>query len=1533
MVPQLLNRSLRTPFRWLTLIPALMSVISVGAEPIEFEPDDHICIIGNTLAERFQEFGYFEALLHSELPEHRLVVRNLGFSADEVAFRPRSLNFGEPDVHLSRYQADVIFAFFGFNESFRGPAGLATFERDLEEFIEHAREQHYNGRSSPRLVLCSPIAHEDVGDPRLPDGSANNPNIEAYSRVIESVARRFGVPFVDLFAITQKLHSADQRPLTFNGIHLTEDGYRRLAPELISALLGRSPTWTPRHERIRQEVLEKNFNHFHDYRAINGYYIYGGRSQRDHGNPPYTDAYVMEHERTKLREMAATVDQRIWAVARGEAVSAEVDYTGTLNLDDVPTNFHEPIEIKSPEEARKTFVLGKGYAVNLFASETDWPELKNPVNLTFDARGRLWVATMPSYPQFRPPDKPNDKLLVFDDTDADGRADKMTVFADGLHVPTGFEVGDGGVYVAQEPNVIFLRDTDGDGKADERRTILHGFDSGDSHHAIGAFVWGPGGGIYMHEGTFHITQVETPWGPQRNGHGAVYRFDPTRQKLETWVSYNFANPWGHAFDRWGQDFVADASGGANYWAAAFSTKPVPYTGQADFGPFLFHYQRELKQFFPMRVRPTAGCEIVSSRHFPPEVQGNYLLNNVIGFQGILNHEVRAEGSGFSGKEVEPILYSSDPNFRPTDLQFGPDGALYVVDWFNPLIGHMQHSLRDPQRDKTHGRIWRISYPERPLVPRVILEDKSLDELCDLLTTYEDRTRQHVRNKLREYPTEEVAAALGRFLQRIEPGADADHHRLEALWVYQHHDAVTLESTVLLRQVLRAHDPAARAAATRVLSYWRDRLPPDVGLELLEQQVTDEHPRVRLEAVRAASWFDTPQAAEAALRALALPTDDYLDYVLEHTTKRLQRHWLPVLTRGETFASDVPAAVPYLLKQLTLEELLDLPSGVNVLEELLSRTGTPPQYRSEALRELAALRHTTPAAELARVLEEFDGANDVDEAVVMEFLTLLADLSSEGLSRERERFVHLARQAKRPAVRRLGFSGMIAADQATDAAWKLALESVPSLQQFLQTVPLITDDAQRAELFPRVAPLLHELPAELSHAATSLPDDTKSEIRRDAAKALGYLGGHDTEAFAQLAPLVSVPADQQVAIASLRRLNFNAIPAEGVAPLIEQLVAILKATPEAERTEGAAVEAAQLAQDLTFRLPPELAQSARRRLAELAVQRAVIRSVPHRMQFDRTDIYAVADRPLELLFENVDIMPHNLVITTPGSRQEVGILAERLGATSSTTEHQFVPESDKVLFATRLLQTGERQRLQIHTPQEIGDYPYVCTFPGHWRTMFGTLHVVSDLSQIPLVPPEPTPTEPLLARRFIREWTAQELCAASSELESGRDVERGRMLFQQMSCQQCHAMKGNGGLFGPELSAVKDKLRQGQLTIPEVVQSVVQPSAVIAPEFQTQVVIDDNGRTYSGVVTYEDESIVKLMANPLDETCAVEEIAKSKIDERVASTVSIMPSGLLNTMTRQEIMDLLAYVITAGDPADPAYRPANTGGDEATLGGR
>ena len=144
---------------------------STGQSTLQIHKGDHVILVGNTLAERMQYFGHFETLLHSRFPEHNLIVRNLGYSADEVIFRPRSLNFGSPEDHLKLNKADIVLAFFGFNESFSGPEGLKNFKLNLTEFIQKTKSSVYNGKSSARLVLVSPIAHENLKNPNYPDGT------------------------------------------------------------------------------------------------------------------------------------------------------------------------------------------------------------------------------------------------------------------------------------------------------------------------------------------------------------------------------------------------------------------------------------------------------------------------------------------------------------------------------------------------------------------------------------------------------------------------------------------------------------------------------------------------------------------------------------------------------------------------------------------------------------------------------------------------------------------------------------------------------------------------------------------------------------------------------------------------------------------------------------------------------------------------------------------------------------------------------------------------------------------------------------------------------------------------------------------------------------------------------------------------------------------------------------------------------------------------------------------------------------------
>jgi hypothetical protein len=226
----------------LALIPAAWGPAAAAEAPrLELRKGDRVVLIGNTLAERMQHFGHFETLLHSRFPEHELVVRDLGWSADELALRPRSAGFEDHGHTLKDEKPDVVLAAFGFNESFGGPEGLDRFKTDLEAFLRETTTTAYNGKAPPRLVLLSPIAHEDLGDPHLPDGRENNANIRLYTAAMAELARAHGVAFVDLFAPTERMMREDERPLTINGIHLGDYGDARLAEVLDGALFGPRP--------------------------------------------------------------------------------------------------------------------------------------------------------------------------------------------------------------------------------------------------------------------------------------------------------------------------------------------------------------------------------------------------------------------------------------------------------------------------------------------------------------------------------------------------------------------------------------------------------------------------------------------------------------------------------------------------------------------------------------------------------------------------------------------------------------------------------------------------------------------------------------------------------------------------------------------------------------------------------------------------------------------------------------------------------------------------------------------------------------------------------------------------------------------------------------------------------------------------------------------------------------------------------------------------------------------------------------------
>jgi azurin len=1072
--------------RLVVLWLAIAAAAAPAQQPakLELKPGDHVALLGGALADRMQHSGHLETLIVARHPDLDLVFRNLAAAGDEVATWHRSENFGSRDQWLTKAQADVILAFYGYNESFKGYDGLEKFKSDLDKFLKETRAKNYSGKGAPRIVLFGPAADERHRDVNFPDPAPNNERLRDYSEAMAQIAAANGVPFVDLLAPSQRLYAeaAKQgRSLTVNSHYLTDEGDKLLAPAMFQALFGAAP---PRgdHEKLRAAINEKNRQWHARYRTVDGYNVYGGRSALAYApgkggfktdrqaEPPYVSNFkVMQEEMSQRDVLTANRDARVWAVARGRDLVVKDDNLPLVT----PVKSNKPwspeqeiAPFPSGEEAIAKMKVHAGMKVNLFADEKQFPDLINPVQMAWDTKGRLWVSAWRNYPERTPTSKVGDKLLIFEDTDGDGRADKRSVFLEDLNCPTGFQFYRDGVLVMQAPDLWFVRDTDGDGRADWKERVLMGMDSADSHHTANSICHEPGGAVYLSDGVFHRTQVETAYGPVRNSDGAIYRFEPRTGKFETYIAYGFANPHGRVFDYWGNDIVTDATGNNSYFGPAFS-------GRLDSGK-----HAGLKEFWARPSRPCPGTGILSSRHFPDEFQGNFLNINVISFQGIYRVKVTEDGSGLKGETLEHLVHAEPadlPNFRPICVSIGPDGAIYFCDWANNIIGHMQHHIRDPNRDHEHGRIYRITCNGRPLLKPKKIDGQPIPALLDLLKEPEDGVRELAKIELDKRDTKSVIAATKKWVAALDcKDPRHEHHVLEALWVHQWHNVV---DTDLLQRVLASPDPRARAQAGRVLCYWRDRVPD--ALALLRKLAEDEHPRARLEAVRAASFFDTGAAADVALAALKQPTDYYLDYTLKETLRQLDKPIRKAITDGVPIAADNPAGLSRILGGLSTTELQKLPRSPGVLVAMLTRPDATDAQRIDVLDALAKERKTSRAAELLHTLESLSRTDAAAAASLARFLplTLPAELKAE-----RPRVAALVASAKTPEIRQPAWAALAVADDGFDKVWADAAKSPAALADLLGGIPYLNDPDFRARAYERVQPLITEVPASLAGGA-------------------------------------------------------------------------------------------------------------------------------------------------------------------------------------------------------------------------------------------------------------------------------------------------------------------------------------------------------------------------------------------------------------------------------------------------------------------
>lgn len=743
-------------------------------------------------------------------------------------------------------------------------------------------------------------------------------------------------------------------------------------------------------------------------------------------------------------------------------------------------NQDKKADVPDPDVQKEleSFKVADGFEVTLFAAE---PLVAKPIQMNWDAEGRLWVVSSTAYPHLKTGEQANDKIFVLEDTNGDGKADKSTIFAEGLLTPTGILPGDGGVYVANSTEILHFADTDGDGKADKKRRILSGFGTADTHHLIHTFRWGPEGSLYFNQSIYIYSHVETPSGIKRLEGGGVWQLRPRELELDVYAK-GLINPWGLQFSRWGSSFLTDGAGGEgiNYAfpGATFVTAP--------------NAERILRGLNPGQPKHS-GLDIITGKHMPDAWQER-LITNDFRANRINSFKLEEQGSGFVSKQQDDLLWTNHVAFRPVDISMGPDGAIYVADWYNPIIQHGEVDFHDPRRDQQHGRIWRIVAKNRPLVKKPDLAKASVTELLDALRQPEDWTRLQAKQTLKRRPWQEVIPALDKWVSDLDKNAaDYEHLLLEGLWTYQTLDAVN-ES--VLRSLLNAKDHNARAAALRAFQLWHGKIKDEAAL--ISKAVQDPHPRVRLEAVVALRKVNSAEAAKSALTALDQPMDEFLDFALWETVRELEPKWASKLKSEPNFLGDGKKTV-FALKSVSSAD------AIAQLTQLYQKGQVPEEYQKDvlasiakwgkvaelntvfdmtvqnaqdkqtaarlsALADAARQRKLKPSNDLSRIANFLASS---DQEVATNAIRLVGLWKMDELS---DRLVTLVRQGEKP-VKKAALSAL--ASIGTDKTRKLLVDMSgpknPADLRMLATAQLVSADATEAARIG--SDLLRTLPAE------------------------------------------------------------------------------------------------------------------------------------------------------------------------------------------------------------------------------------------------------------------------------------------------------------------------------------------------------------------------------------------------------------------------------------------------------------------------
>lgn len=588
----------------------------------------------------------------------------------------------------------------------------------------------------------------------------------------------------------------------------------------------------------------------------------------------------------------------------------------------------------------------------------------------------------------------------------------------------------------------------------------------------------------------------------------------------------------------------------------------------------------------------------------------------------------------------------------------------------------------------------------------------------------------------------------------------------------------------------------------------------------------------------------------------------------------------------------PRIVEYQLGRLSNDQLLlietktDDKKYIPVFTAIVSRVGMSPAARESALAGLMAINKSTATVELAKAIQSAKLGSQGATRSLDGLAKILLRQPADALAADSDALAILC-SADAPQVVSIACAAMITADRADEARQLAAAAGYEA--SWFDAVARVKSPQQRGDLLPQARQV-------------ALDSGAGKNLRRSAILALGYIPVDTQNTFRQLNGLLDQVELQPAIFESLLAIAPAERPLDASGELATWLVDYAEATPAAMRTEDTFLDAMQLVDQLLAKLPPKRAKEYRARLRETVVRVVRIHTVEEEMRYDIPYFAVEAGRPVQIVLVNEDLMPHNLVFTKPGALKEVAEEGFVAGTTGGLDGKQYVPKSDQVLFATHMIAARETERLTFTAPAEPGEYPYVCTFPRHWMRMYGVMVVVEDLEAWNQSPTKPT--DPIGSNRsFVQNWSVDDLKADLADGLKGRTQKIGERLFQEATCASCHhAGNLKLGAVGPELNGLYKRWKSDRVGI---LREVLEPSHKIDEKYAVQLLLTYDGDTLSGLVVEETKDTISILENP--ESTMPTKIAKDEIEERVKTSNSMMPKGLLNQYSKDEIFEIMAYI--------------------------